>query len=103
VYNFYDRKAGHIERVATRPDAPTMPVHKLDGGAAWWVNVRHDDGTSALLDQSRMCSITYAYARGWLNSPGEYCGECGADLTGVKVIGPWHAEACSLHPDNVVD
>ena len=66
VYNFYDRKPGTIERVATRPEAPTMPVHKLDGGAAWWVNVRHDDGTSALLDQSRMCGIDYARARGWI-------------------------------------
>jgi hypothetical protein len=66
VFNFYDHKAGTIERVATRPEAPTMPVHGLDGGAAWWVNVRHDDGTSALLDQSRMCSIEYAVARGWI-------------------------------------
>jgi hypothetical protein len=66
VFNFYDHKAGHIERVATYPQAPTMPVHDLDGGAAWWVDVRHDDGTHALLDQSRMCSISYARGRGWL-------------------------------------
>jgi hypothetical protein len=66
VFNFYDHKAGCIERVATHPQAPTMPVHQRDGGAAWWVNVRHDDGTSALLDQSRMCSIDYARLRGWL-------------------------------------
>lgn len=65
VYNYYDRKAGEITRVASYPDAPTMPVHEKDG-AAFWVSVRHDDGTTALLDQSRMCSIEYARSRGWL-------------------------------------
>lgn len=67
VFNFYDHKVGTIERVATRPSAPTMPVHQRDGGAAWWVYVRHDDGTGALLDQSRMCSLNYARACGWIN------------------------------------
>lgn len=66
VFNFYDHKAGVIERVATYAQAPTMPVHDKDGGAAWWVYVRHDDNTSALLDQSRMCTIDYARSRGWL-------------------------------------
>lgn len=66
VFNYYDCKAGHIERTAVRPDAPTMPVHDKDGGVAWWVTVRHDDGSSALLDQSRMCTIDYARARGWV-------------------------------------
>jgi hypothetical protein len=66
VFNFYDHKAGRIEETATRPQAPTMPVHDLDGGAAWWVRVRHDDDSTALLDQSRMCSIEYATARGWI-------------------------------------
>lgn len=69
VFNFYDRKLGAIERTATYPQAPTMPVHDRDGGAAWWVTVRHDDGTSALLDQSRMCSVEYAQARGWVPRP----------------------------------
>lgn len=71
VFNYYDHKAGHIERVATYPSAPTMPVHQRDGGAAFWVTVRHDDGTSALLDQSRLCSINHARARGWLNDTPE--------------------------------
>ena len=65
VFNYYDRKPGRIERTATYPQAPTMPVHGKDGGAAWWVTVRHDDGSSALLDQSRLCSIEYARSRGW--------------------------------------
>jgi hypothetical protein len=66
VFNYYDRKAGIIEETARYSQAPTMPVHDLDGGAAWWVRVRHDDGSSALLDQSRMCSIEYARTRGWV-------------------------------------
>lgn len=70
VFNYYDRKAGHIERVATYPSASTMPVHERDG-AAWWVTVRHDDGSSALLDQSRLCSIEHAKARGWLKDTPE--------------------------------
>lgn len=66
VFNYYDRKAGTITRLATYPSAPTMPVHDSDGGAAFWVGVKHDDGTSADLDQSRMCSIDYAQTRGWV-------------------------------------
>lgn len=66
VFNYYDMKAGTIERTAAYPQAPTMPVHDRDGGAAWWVNVRHDDGSMALLDQSRMCTPDYARARGWI-------------------------------------
>lgn len=68
VFNFYDHKVGTIERTATHPQAPTMPVHDRDGGAAWWVTVRHDDGSRADLDQSRMCSIEYARSRGWVTA-----------------------------------
>lgn len=68
VFNYYDHKAGVIERVATYPSAPTMPVHALDGGASWWVTVRHTDGSAALLDQSRMCSMEHARSRGWIKS-----------------------------------
>ena len=66
VFNYYDMKPGVITRVATYPNAPTMPVHSRDGGASWWVTVTHDDGTGALLDQSRMCSLDHARQRGWL-------------------------------------
>lgn len=66
VFNFYDMKAGVIERTATRPQAPTMPIHAWSGGAAWWVDVRHDDGSTTVLDQSRMCSMEHARARGWV-------------------------------------
>ncbi len=33
-----------------------------------------------------------------------YCGECGADVPrGSELIGPWHADSCSLHPSAIVD
>lgn len=67
VFNYYDRKAGTIVRTATLGQAPTMPVHDRDG-AAWWVTVKHDDGSETLLDQSRMCSIEYATRKGWVTS-----------------------------------
>lgn len=66
VFNYYDRKPGTITRAASYAQAPTMPVHDRDGHAAWWVMVKHDDGSTALLDQSRMCSVEYARQRGWL-------------------------------------
>lgn len=66
VFNYYDRKPGTIVGTATYAQPPTMPVHARDGGAAFWVAVRHDDGSTALLDQSRLCSIEYARSRGWL-------------------------------------
>jgi hypothetical protein len=66
VYNYYDMKAGRITQTARYGQPPTMPVHQLDGGTAWWVVVTHDDGTTALLDQSRMCSIEYAREAGWI-------------------------------------
>lgn len=50
AYNYYDRKPGRIEAL------------ELDG----WFTFRHDDGTSALLDGSRICSLDYARARGWV-------------------------------------
>lgn len=35
--------------------------------------------------------------------PGPDCGECGAEVPrdADRVEGPWHAEACSLHPSNI--
>jgi len=68
VFNYYDHKVGVIERVAEYPDAPTMGCHDRDGGAAFWVTVRQQDGSTTLLDQSRMCTVEHAIARGWLNT-----------------------------------
>jgi hypothetical protein len=64
VYNYYDMKPGEITEAATYPQPLTSSKHGIDG-AAWWVRVLHDDGTTALLDQSRMCSIEFARSRGW--------------------------------------
>jgi hypothetical protein len=50
VYNYYDRKPGVITS------------HAHDG----WFDVKHDDGTFALLDGSRICSIAFAERKGWL-------------------------------------
>ena len=63
VFNHYDRKAGRIERTAERSEPDTSGA--LPGGRAWWVDVRHDDGTAAWLDGSRLCSMAYAMSRGW--------------------------------------
>lgn len=50
AYNYYDRKPGTLEA----PDS------------AGWFDFRHEDGTTAYLDGSRICSIAFASARGWV-------------------------------------
>lgn len=65
VFNYYDMKAGRIERRAERAEPDTSG--KLPNGLAWWVDVRHDDGTRAFLDGSRLMSIGTAIKRGWLD------------------------------------
>ena len=52
AYNYYDRKPGRIGRLELGPDA--------------WFTFRHEDGTSAYLDGSRICTVAYARSRGWL-------------------------------------
>lgn len=63
VYNFYDMLAGTVERKADRPEPDTSG--RLPNGEAWWVTVRHDDGSSASLDGSRMVTLETAKAKGW--------------------------------------
>jgi len=63
VFNHYDRKAGRIERTASRSQPDTSGA--LPEGKAWWVDVRHDDDSRAMLDGSRMCSMAFAMSRGW--------------------------------------
>lgn len=64
VFNYYDHLPGRIERLADRPEPDTSG--RLPDGLAWWVRVRHDDGTAAELDGSRLVTIDTARARGWL-------------------------------------
>lgn len=52
VYNYYDMKPGVIEGpIRMAPDP--------------WFEVRHDDGSSSLLNGQRICSIGYAKTRGF--------------------------------------
>lgn len=64
VYNYYDFKSGVIERLADQSEPDTSGL--LLDGLAWWVGVRHDDGSHAYLDGSRMCSIEFATKKGWI-------------------------------------
>lgn len=52
VFNYYDHKAGVI-----RPSSRDRDD---------WFYVDHDDGTSALLNGSRICSIQFAIRKGWV-------------------------------------
>jgi hypothetical protein len=50
AFNYYDRKPGRIRG------------WDRDG----WFDFDHDDGTSALLDGSRICSVGFAEGKGWM-------------------------------------
>ena len=54
AYDYYSRKAGHIDEAG--PDAQG------------WFDFNHDGGTRAYLDGSRICSIQYAIRKGWVNA-----------------------------------
>lgn len=64
VFNYYDMLPGRIERLADRSEPDTSGM--LPHGEAWWVTVRHDDGSRASLDGSRLCTIETAQQKGWL-------------------------------------
>jgi len=51
VFNYYDRQAGVIQD---------------DIDSEGWFTLTHDDGTSKLLDGSRICSIQFAMAKRWI-------------------------------------
>lgn len=69
AYNYYDMKPGHIERFDDHPQPNTMLGQNCDTPVAQWTNYwftfRHTDGSSALLDGSRICSLAYAERKGW--------------------------------------
>ncbi len=56
VYDYYNMKAGTI--------VPGSLVRAPDV----WFDVRHDDGTIAILNGARICTIGYAQSRGWPGS-----------------------------------
>jgi hypothetical protein len=51
AYNYYDMKPG------------TIRANSLD--SAGWFDFDHDDGSSAYLDGSRICSTAFATRKGW--------------------------------------
>ena len=58
AYDYYTMKAGHIERDASwDPDETDR-----------WFDFRHTDGTGALLNGVRICSISHAIRMGWPNT-----------------------------------
>jgi hypothetical protein len=53
AYNYYDMKPGTIGKLANTGDPDP------------WFNFDHDDGTHALLNGARICTIDYARRRGF--------------------------------------
>jgi hypothetical protein len=63
VYNYYDMKPGVIENI--RQDDFDEAVNlKRD----LWFYVKHDDGSKALLNGERICTIEFAKRRGFKNA-----------------------------------
>ena len=56
AYNYYDMKPGVI-----RPNSITMAPDA-------WFDFDHDDGTRALLNGQRICSLAHAKRMGWPNA-----------------------------------
>ena len=50
AFNYYDMQPGEIELI------------DYDG----WFEFRHDNGSKAYLDGSRICSIEFATKKGWI-------------------------------------
>lgn len=60
IFNYYDHRAGRIDRLADRPEPDTSG--RLPNGEAWWVGT-----TAGMLDGSRMICQPCAVKRGWLD------------------------------------
>lgn len=70
AFNHYDMKAGVLGPVDERaqPD-PAKGQSSSTPQEEWsnrWFEFRHDDGTRASLDGSRVCTEAFARRRGWL-------------------------------------
>ena len=61
-----DRKVAHVgDRVFNYYDR--VPVNITEIGSDGWCDTKLDDGSrGAYLDGSRMCSISFAEAKGWV-------------------------------------
>jgi len=70
AYNYYDMRPGVIGKIndwaqpnISKGQNSSTPVEEWDN---YWFDFQHDDGTRALLDGSRICSIGYATRKGWV-------------------------------------
>jgi hypothetical protein len=70
AFNYYDMRPGVIGKISDRAQPDTMKGQNsstpIEEWSNYWFDFQHDDGTSALLDGSRICSTRYAKNRGWL-------------------------------------
>jgi hypothetical protein len=70
AFNYYDHKPGTIGRVENRAQPDTMKGQSSATPVAewsnYWFDFRHDDGTRATLDGSRICSEALAKRKGWV-------------------------------------
>jgi hypothetical protein len=70
AFNYYDMKPGVVGRIDERAQPDTMAGQDSSTPVAEWSNhwfeFLHDDGTSASLDGSRVCSEGHARSRGWV-------------------------------------
>lgn len=70
AFNYYDHKPGVVERVDEQAQPDTMAGQNSSTPIEEWTNhwftFRHDDGSSASLDGSRICSTEFAQKKGWV-------------------------------------
>jgi len=71
AFNYYDMKPGRIQRFLGFPQPDPAKGQSsatpLEEWTNYWFIFEHDDGTSADLDGSRICSVQFAQKKGWLS------------------------------------
>jgi hypothetical protein len=70
AFNYYDMKSGIVGKIDAWPQPDTMKGQDSSTPQSeWsnhWFNFIHDDGTSASLDGSRICTNEFARRKGWM-------------------------------------
>ena len=70
AFNYYDHKPGVIGRIESYPQPYVSRGQNsetpMDQWNNYWFEFQHDDGTSAYLDGSRICSTQFAIRKGWV-------------------------------------
>lgn len=80
LFNYYDMKPGRFEEIKAQ-----------DNG---WGTFCHTNGTRSILNGERVCSIRWAWAKGWLKC---WCGRPADGINGPTDASP-EQPACELHP-----